>query len=94
MAITKDDAYHIAKLASLEITAEEADKYSKQLSDILDYAEALNKLDTSKIDPSFHGNIKSTLMREDEVEVFEDRQRILDNAIELSGTAFSVPKIL
>jgi len=94
MAITKDDAYHIAKLASLDITDKEAEKYSKQLSDILDYAESLNKLDTSKIDPSFHGNLKSTLMREDKVEEFENREKILDNAIEKAGTAFSVPKIL
>jgi len=92
--IDKDTAYYLSKLCALKIDENEAEKYSKQLNSIIEYAQQLNELDTSKIDPSFHGNLKSTVMREDEVEIFANSDNILDNAIEKSGTSFSVPNIL
>ena len=51
MQLTNDEVRHIAKLARLGITDEEVEKFSKQLSDILDYAKMLKEIDTSNIEP-------------------------------------------
>ena len=42
----KVDVLHIAKLANLTLTKEEADKYEQQLSSILAYIDKLQTLDT------------------------------------------------
>ena len=92
--INKDTAYYLAKLSSLEITDDEAEIYSKQLSSIIEYAEKLNELDTSNIEPSFHANTTANLIRDDEVICFDNSDRLIENAPAKEGTAYAVPKIL
>ncbi len=94
MAIDKTHAFYIAKLSRLSITDSEAEKYSKQLSDILNYAEQLNKLDTAHIDPSFHAINTESPLRSDEQISFDNRAGILKNAPEGQGSFFTVPRIL
>ena len=50
MDISLDDVAAIAELAKLELTAEEMEMYASQLSDILNYFERLQALDTSHIE--------------------------------------------
>ena len=45
----KVDVLHIAKLANLPLTKNEAAKYEKQLSSILDYVDLLQKVDTDNV---------------------------------------------
>jgi len=49
--LSKDQVQKIASLARIEITDEEAEKYSKELSDILGFVEKLNEADTDGIEP-------------------------------------------
>lgn len=65
MKLTKDQVKKVAKLANLPLTYEEEEKYSEQLSNILDYFEQLNKVDTSKVEPTFNVTGQSNVMRED-----------------------------
>jgi aspartyl-tRNA(Asn)/glutamyl-tRNA(Gln) amidotransferase subunit C len=94
MAIDKSHAFYVARLARLAITEPEAEKYSKQLSDILNYAEQLNKLNTEHIDPSFHASFQANSLRKDEVMPFDNSPGILKNAPEGENTFFTVPRIL
>ena len=64
----KIDVVKVAKLANLPLSKEEEEKYSKQLSQILDYMEKLNQADTSKVDASFNVTGLSNVTREDETE--------------------------
>ncbi len=64
----KIDVVKVAKLANLPLSQEEEEKYSKQLSKILDYMEKLNRVDTSKVDASFNVTDLSNVMREDKTE--------------------------
>lgn len=50
MKLTKEQVAHIAHLVRLELTAEQAEKFSHQLSDILDYMEILNEVDTDSVE--------------------------------------------
>lgn len=50
--LTKDEILHLAKLANLTLTDAEIEKYSKQLTETIDYAKNLEELDTSKVKPT------------------------------------------
>ena len=48
--VTKEELMHIANLADLNLKEEEIDKYLKDLEDILEFAEIVNKADTSGLE--------------------------------------------
>lgn len=58
---------HVAKLANLPLTSEEEEKYSQQLSRILDYIGQLNKVDTEKVEPTYNVSGQTNVMAKDEV---------------------------
>lgn len=49
--LTPVEVKHIAKLAKLNLSEEEINKYAKQLSSILEYAEILQEVPTENIKP-------------------------------------------
>ncbi len=53
-AITRKEVEHVANLARLQLTEEEAERYTKDLNAILDFAAKLGELDTSSIQPTSH----------------------------------------
>ena len=50
--LTKTDVLHVAKLAKIEITGKEVEKYSEQLSKVVDYFSQLSEVDTEKVEPT------------------------------------------
>lgn len=54
MTLTPAEVEHIAKLARLELPAEEKDALTRQLSSILDYVGALSVVDTEGVEPMAH----------------------------------------
>ena len=52
--ITIDEVKHVANLARLAITEEEAEKFTNQLDAIITFAEQLNELDTDNVEPTSH----------------------------------------
>ena len=52
MSLSKEQIEHIAKLARLELTEEELDKYGGQLSDILNYIDQLKEVDVAGVLPT------------------------------------------
>lgn len=49
MALTKDQVRHIAKLARLGLSDAEVEKFSHQLSGILQYVEILSEVNTDNV---------------------------------------------
>lgn len=91
--ITIKDVEHVAKLARLNLTEEQTEKFSKQLGDILEYVEQLNEVDTQGIEPMAHSVPIYNVMREDEVVQDLTRDEILSNAPLEEDGYFVVPKI-
>lgn len=52
--LSREEILHIAKLARLNLTDEEIEKFQGQLSPILDYISKLNEVDTENVEPTFH----------------------------------------
>lgn len=76
----KIDVKKVAKLANLPLTFEEEEKYSTQLSKILDYIDQLNRVDTSKVDATYNVSGLSNVMRKDEVGECLSQEDAISNA--------------
>lgn len=94
MKITQEHVEHVAKLARLALSEEEKKKLSLQLSQILDYIETLNALDTSGVEPTSHVVPLSNIYREDRVRPCLSQEKALQNAPDSEEGFFRVPKII
>lgn len=96
MSITRKNIEHIAQLARIELTESEIDKFTKDLSAVLDWMGKLNELDTENVEPIAHiGGIKSKF-RADKIEEFgkEGAEKIREAFPQKSGGFNKVKKIL
>ena len=94
MMIDRQQVQKVAHLARLELTPEEEEKFTTQLSGILEYFEQLKELDTTKVAPMTRAIEVSNITRADQLEPYPHRDAILTNAPEQEGDYFKVPKIL
>lgn len=92
--ISKEQVYHVANLARLEINDQEAEKFTKQLDDIINLAELLNEVDTSTIKPTSHVLNIQNVMREDVAEAGLPREEVLKNAPDHKDGQIRVPSII
>ena len=91
--ITKETVRHIAKLARLQLSAEEEEMYAEQLGKILENVDALKDVDTTGVEPMSHALQISNIMREDEVVPSVGQEAILRGAPQAERGFFRVPKI-
>jgi aspartyl-tRNA(Asn)/glutamyl-tRNA(Gln) amidotransferase subunit C len=54
MKLERDAVLHIAKLARVELSDQEIDTFSEQLSEIIGHFDALNAVDTDGVEPTAH----------------------------------------
>ncbi|APO47669.1 Asp-tRNA(Asn)/Glu-tRNA(Gln) amidotransferase subunit GatC [Paenibacillus sp. FSL H7-0942] len=94
MSISNNDVQHVAKLARLNLTAEEEQTLTGQLNAILKYAEKLNELDTEDIEPTTHVLHVSNVMREDETKESLSIEQVMRNAPEEEDGQFKVPAVM
>lgn len=66
-SLTQDQVRHIAKLARLTLTDDQAERFSKELSSILNYIEQLQEVDTENVEPLAHVTGMTNSFRADEV---------------------------
>lgn len=94
MKITLQEVEHVARLARLELSAEEKERMRAQLDSILSYIDKLNELDTSAVEPTSHVLPMTNVFREDEVATSLAQEAALANAPERHDLFFRVPRIL
>ena len=90
------DVARVAALARLELTPDETTLFTKQLTDILAYADAVQQIDTTGVPPTSHAGAGEPVWRDDVVRPSLDRTRVLVGAPGASTGAglFKVPKVL
>jgi aspartyl-tRNA(Asn)/glutamyl-tRNA(Gln) amidotransferase subunit C len=90
------DVHRIAALARLDLTPDELDRFSRQLRDILTYANQVQQVDTTGVPPTSHPLADGQVLREDEPRASLSRDAILEGAPETSPATglFKVPKVL
>jgi len=93
MAISLDEVRRIARLAHLEFGPEEQERFTRQLSAILDHVRSLDRLDTQDVEPTAHAGTGAAL-REDRPVPPLDEEAALGNAPESERGLFKVPRVL
>jgi aspartyl-tRNA(Asn)/glutamyl-tRNA(Gln) amidotransferase subunit C len=84
----------IAHLARLEFDGNGAEKMKEDLTQILDWVEKLNEVDTEGIEPITTMSSEVNVLREDEVGVHLSHEKGLKNAPQKDSDYFRVPKVM
>ena len=93
MKITNDEVLYVANLARLNLTPEVTAKFAGQISQILDYIDQLNEVDTAGVKAATAVQIVNAF-REDEVKPSLTVEESLANAPLANGSEFIVPKVI
>lgn len=94
MKISPAEVEKIASLARLTMSDNEAETYGSQLSNILDYIEKLNELETSDIEPTYNAVGLENVVRKDEPAPCLTQDEALSNAPDPSDGFYRVPRII
>ena len=94
MKITGEEVEHVARLARLDVSAEEIEELTHQINRILLYMEKLNELDTTGVAPTSHAIDLYNAFREDVVQPSLPRDESLRNAPESNEAEFVVPRVI
>ncbi|MCD7034394.1 Asp-tRNA(Asn)/Glu-tRNA(Gln) amidotransferase subunit GatC [Metabacillus sp. GX 13764] len=92
--ISNEQVKHVAHLARLAITEEEAALFTKQLDAIIGFAEQLNELDTENVEPTSHVLDMKNVMRDDVPKKGLPVEDVLKNAPDKKDGYVRVPTIL
>ncbi len=94
MAVKREDIEHIANLSMLNLSEEEITKYTKDMEEIVGFANTINEIDTSKIEESAFALDAVNVFRKDEVRESFDKDLLLSNAPSSNGEAYSIPNVM
>ncbi|AMQ57215.1 Asp-tRNA(Asn)/Glu-tRNA(Gln) amidotransferase subunit GatC [Algoriphagus sanaruensis] len=94
MKIDQDTIRKIAHLARLEFDENSAEKMSKDMSQILDWVEQLNEINTDSVEPLTTMSSEVNDLREDKLGEHLTHEEALKNAPKSDSDYFRVPKVL
>jgi aspartyl-tRNA(Asn)/glutamyl-tRNA(Gln) amidotransferase subunit C len=89
--IDRDQILHVARLARLELSEEEIERMSGELSGILEHVDRISALDLDDVEPTSHVVALENVLRPDEPDPSLPRDLALANAPDPSDGAFRVP---
>jgi len=92
--ITRDDVVHVARLARLELSDDEIERFTVQLGDVLDHASDIEALQLDDIEPTSHPLEMANVARPDELRESLARSDVLAAAPSTESGRFRVPPIL
>jgi aspartyl-tRNA(Asn)/glutamyl-tRNA(Gln) amidotransferase subunit C len=98
MPINQSDIEKVAQLAHLELDEEELNTFGRQMTEIVNYVEQLNELNTKDIEPALGGltpeGEDTESSRADELAGSLGQKTALAEAPDPASGHFRVPKVL
>jgi aspartyl-tRNA(Asn)/glutamyl-tRNA(Gln) amidotransferase subunit C len=98
MPINESDIKKVADLAHLNLAEEELKTFGPQMTEIINYIEQLNELDTTNVEPALGGltpeGEKADSSRPDEITGSLGQKTALEEAPDAANGHFRVPKVL
>ncbi len=76
--LKKNDIEYASKLARIELTSNEKERLQKDLSNVLNYVEKLQKIDTSKVELMSRSTKLNNVSRKDVVKESSEKKEIKD----------------
>ncbi len=94
--LTRDEVLRVAELARLELSDAEVELFTRQLDEILGYAQQVQDVETTGVSPTSHALAVEGAWRDDERVPSLDLDASLANAPSADRAAglFKVPKVL
>ena len=92
--ISRDEVAHVARLARLDVTEDELDRFAGQLAAVLAHAADLAAMDTAGVPPTDRPYPLVNVLRDDVVGPSLDRDEVLAMAPAAEAGRFRVPRIL
>ncbi len=94
MKIDRRTVEHVARLARIALSDREIERFSEQLSTIIDFFDMLKEVDTTDVAPTSHVCQRTNVFRQDSLQSSLPTENTLANAPEAFDRFFRVPKIL
>ena len=94
MAITREEVRHVATLFRLGLSEDDITRFQEQLSQIIDYFQVLQQVDTEGVEPTSHTLALENVMRDDEPRPSFPSDDILANAPFRENSFFRVRAVL
>lgn len=94
MSLTREEVQHVAELAHVTLPDDAVEPLRSQLSQILDYFEVLQRVDTDGVQPTSHPLPLENVTRLDEARPSLPREEVLANAPLREGNYLRVRKVL
>jgi len=91
MAISRDEVLHVARLARLDLTDEEVERFREQLNAILEAVGKVAELDLAEVEPTAHPLELTNVWAGDEPRPSLPLDDALANAPDRDGALFRVP---
>ena len=91
MAISRDEVVHVARLARLELSDEELERFAEQLSAILEAVGKVGELDLEGVEPTAHPLDLANVWAEDKPRPSLSVDEALANAPDRESDSFRVP---
>ncbi|MDZ7798033.1 MAG: Asp-tRNA(Asn)/Glu-tRNA(Gln) amidotransferase subunit GatC [Patescibacteria group bacterium] len=76
MKISKKEVKHIASLARLDLTEPEKNKFSQELTSVIDYIDQLKKIKTKKTKPLYQTGVSANNTARDRVNQSSNQDNI------------------
>ncbi len=89
--IDREQVLHVARLARLELSDEEVERMSSELSGVLDHVDKISELNLDDVEPTTHVVALENVLRADEPTPSLPRERALEPAPDPADGAFRVP---
>lgn len=93
-ALTREAVAHVARLARLDLTDDELERFTEQLGAVLDHARDIEALAIDDVPPTAHPYPLRNVLRDDVVTPGLDRDEVLAAAPAVEDGRFRVPPIL
>jgi aspartyl-tRNA(Asn)/glutamyl-tRNA(Gln) amidotransferase subunit C len=93
--LSREDVLKLAALSKLKLSDKEVKKLQVELSEILNYVEILNQVDTSGLEPTYQVSGLKNIYRNDRIKDYGYKPKdLLKNAPEVMDGQFKVKRIL
>jgi len=94
MEIKREEIEHIANLSMLNLSEEEINGYTKDMEQIVEFANKVNEIDTESIEESAFATDTVNVFRKDEAKKSFERELLLRNAPSSNGEAYTIPNVM
>lgn len=93
--LSAEDVLKLAALSKLKLSEEEVEKLRAELSEILNYVEMLDKVDTTSLEPTYQVSGLVNVSRQDEIKDYGYKtEDLLKNAPSVQDGQFKVKRII